>query len=68
MKLLQIVGMTSENESFIIGQAYLSNEDTEGLTFVLRWLHDYYTNMQLPQPRTIVSDASKAVLAAVKIV
>ena len=60
--------MTSENESFIIGQAYLSREDTEGLVFVLRWLRDYYIDMDLSPPRTIISDASKAALAAIKLI
>jgi hypothetical protein len=66
LKLLQVVGSTSENESFIIGQAYLSSEDTESIAFVLDWLRDYYIQMNLPPPTTIILDASKAIMAALR--
>ncbi|KIX02559.1 uncharacterized protein Z518_03471 [Rhinocladiella mackenziei CBS 650.93] len=64
--LCQIIGMTSLNTSFVIGQAFLSNEDKEAFVFVLRWLREFYIKMSLPSPTSITTDKAGGLLAALK--
>jgi hypothetical protein len=62
--LYQIVGQTAIHTTFIIGQAFLSSEETESFEFVLTWLKECYRTLNLPNPVCWVSDAAKAILAA----
>jgi hypothetical protein len=64
--LCQIIGVTALNTSFIAGQAFLSSEDKESYTFVLRWLRDFYTRMNLPRPTSITTDRAGGLLTALK--
>lgn len=64
--LCQIVGKTARNTLFIIGQAFLSNEDKEAFIFVLNWLKDFYLQMHMEMPSVCATDGCKALIAAVK--
>ena len=46
--LLDIVGVTATNSSFVIGQAFLSAESTEDYTWVLEWVREYYISLRYP--------------------
>jgi len=66
--LCQIIGMTARNTSFIIGQAFLSSEDTEAYEIVLRWLKNLYTKAGLKAPLCLSTDRAGGLLAALKVV
>jgi len=63
--LLDIVGVTATNNSFIIGQAFLSAESTEDYIWVLEWVRNYYREAQLPNPRSITTDKAGGLAQAV---
>ena len=56
--------MTSLNNSFIIGQAFLSAEDKEAFSFIIRWLKDFYMAMGLSPPHSISIDRAGGLIAA----
>jgi len=64
--LCQIIGKTARNISFIIGQAFLSNESKESFIFILKWLRNFYLDMHMEMPSISATDASKALIAAIK--
>jgi hypothetical protein len=66
MYLFDLVGVTATNNSFIIGQAFLSAETTEDYIWVLEWLHNYYSKAQLPAPRSISTDKAGGLANAVE--
>lgn len=66
MYLLDLVGVTATDSSFIIGQAFLSAETKEDYEWVLQWLHSYYTKAQLPAPKSISTDKAGGLANAVE--
>jgi hypothetical protein len=66
--LLNIVGTTATNSSFIVGQAFLSAETTEDYNWVLEWLENYYTEAGLPPPLSITTDKAGGLMKAVEII
>ncbi|KAK1410096.1 hypothetical protein QVD17_36629 [Tagetes erecta] len=64
LPFVQVVGMTSTNQSFAVAHAFISNEKTENYAWVLRRLSDMLEkNMQ---PRVIVTDRELALMSACK--
>ncbi|ERF69733.1 hypothetical protein EPUS_09311 [Endocarpon pusillum Z07020] len=56
LPLLDIVGFTATNRSFIIGQAFLTHEQEEDYIWVLQWIRDIYKKYELPIPESITTD------------
>jgi len=56
LPLLDIVGFTATNRSFIIGQAFLTHEQEEDYIWVLQWIRDIYEKYKLPTPESITID------------
>lgn len=54
--LLDIVGFTATNSSFVIGQAFLTHEEEEDYAWVLQWIRDLYEEYGLPLPESITTD------------
>jgi hypothetical protein len=66
MYLFNLMDVTATNNSFIIGQAFLSAETTEDYIWVFKWLHDYYYKAQLPAPKSISTDKAGGLTNAVE--
>lgn len=56
LPLLDIVGFTATNRSFVIGQAFLTHEEEEDYIWVLEWIRDIYKQYDLPIPESITTD------------
>ena len=56
LPLLDIVGFTATNRSFVIGQAFLTHEKEEDYIWVLEWIRDIYKQYDLPIPESITTD------------
>jgi MULE transposase domain len=56
LPLLDIVGFTATNRSFIIGQAFLTHEEEEDYIWVLQWIRELYEKFDLPLPESITTD------------
>jgi len=56
LPLLDIVGFTATNRSFVIGQAFLTHEEEEDYIWVLNWIRDLYEEYSLPTPESITTD------------
>jgi hypothetical protein len=63
--LLNIVGITATNSSFIIGQAFLSFEAEEDYSWVLEYLRDFYKEAALDFPKSIASDKAGGLINAI---
>ena len=69
MFLLNIIGCTATNETFVCGQALLTNEDTASLTWALNYIRNLlYMANQLSPPVSITSDRALSILNAVSTV
>ena len=68
LPLLDIVGCTATNRSFIIGQAFLTHEEEEDYIWVLRWIRDLYDEYNLPKPESITTDKAGGLHNACSIV
>jgi hypothetical protein len=66
--LVDIAGITATGRTFIIGQAFLSSEETEDYQYVLEWLRDIYIVAGLNMPVSITTDKAGGLLTALKIV
>jgi hypothetical protein len=66
--LFQIIATTALNTCFIVGQAFLSSEDTEAYSFALEWLRQIYVHYNLGTPTTITIDKCDALIAALQLV
>jgi hypothetical protein len=53
--LLDIVGFTATNKSFIIGQAFLTHEEEGDYIWVSQWIRDIYEQYDLLSPESITS-------------
>jgi MULE transposase domain len=51
--LLNFMGVTATNSSFIIGQAFLSSEKTEDFEWAFSWIKELYTTPNLGLPTCI---------------
>lgn len=58
--------MTALNTSFVVGHAFLSVEDIEAFSIVLRWLRDIYINIGINPPLCLSTDRAGGLLAALK--
>ena len=56
LPLLDIVGFTATNSSFIIGQAFLTHEAEEDYIWILTWIREIYEKYKLPTPESITTD------------
>ncbi|ERF75446.1 hypothetical protein EPUS_00239 [Endocarpon pusillum Z07020] len=56
LPLLDIIGFTATNRSFVIGQAFLTHEEEEDYIWVLSWIRDLYEEYSLPTPESITTD------------
>lgn len=56
LSLLDIVGFTTTNRSFVIGQAFLTHEEEEDYIWVLSWIRDLYEEYGLPTSESITTD------------
>ena len=68
MYLLDLVGITATNSSFIIGQAFVSAETAKDYIWVLEWLYNYYSKAQLPSPKSITTDKGGGLMKAVEFI
>jgi MULE transposase domain len=68
LPLLDIVGFTATNRSFVIGQAFLTHEEEEDYIWVLRWIKDLYAEHDLPTPGPITTDKAGGIHNACSIV
>src|SRR5271163_3108031 len=66
MPLLNIVGLLPNNNSFVIGQAFIHSESNEDFVFVIDTLIDLYQELGLPQPESISTDRATACLYALE--
>jgi hypothetical protein len=66
LPLLNIVGVTSNNESFFIGNCFMRNENREGFLFILSHLKRLYKEAKLPLPRVFIIDADIALGIALR--
>ena len=66
--LFQIIATTALNTAFIVGQVFLSSEDTEAYLFALEWLRQIYHFCGLVAPGTVTIDKCDALISALGIV
>jgi transposase-like protein len=66
MTLINIVGLTATNETFLCGQALLAHEDTTDYVWLLKWLKKLYITREIPLPSSITSDKESGLLPALK--
>jgi hypothetical protein len=64
--LLNIIGVTATNNSFVIGQAFLSSESEEDYSWVLQWPRNYLKQAELPLPNYITTDKAGGLMNAVE--
>jgi hypothetical protein len=66
MTLINTVGLTATNETFLCGQALLAHEDTTDYVWLLEWLKKLYVTRKIPLPSSITSDKESGLLPAMK--
>lgn len=64
--MLNIVGLTATNQSFLIGSTLLEGEDADSALFSLDHLKAIYTENGLPLPISITTDRARALINACK--
>jgi MULE transposase domain len=65
LALTNIVGVTSNNESFFIGNCFMRKEDKEGFLFALNHFKRLYTEASLTFPDVIITDVDAALKLAI---
>ena len=68
LPLLDIVGFTATNRSFVIGQAFLTHEEEQDYVWVLKWIRDLYKEYDLPIPESITTDKAGGVHKACSVI
>lgn len=68
MPLLQIVGMTATNKTFLITLTFLNCETESSYRVLLRHLNDLYTQLNIEPPTAILSDQDTSLMKAIKMV
>lgn len=66
MPLLNICGISQQQQPFQIAAVFLDGEKEEQFAWASRCLTDYLSHQQLPQPRVIVTDRDLALINALK--
>lgn len=68
LPLLDIVGFTATNRSFVIGQVFLTHEEEQDYVWALQWIRDLYEEYNLPTPESITTDKAGGVHKACSVV
>jgi hypothetical protein len=68
LPLLDIVGFTATNRSFIIGQAFLTHKEEEDYIWVLEWIRDIYKQYDLLMPESITTDKASGLHNACSVI
>jgi len=66
MPMVDIVGVTPLNKTFFVGFGFIQSEKEPFYRFILRDLHDIYRQLNLPDPRVVLTDKEKALMNAIE--
>jgi len=66
MPMVDIVGVTTLNKTFFVGFGFIRSEKEPFYRFILRDLHDIYRQLNLPDPRVVLTGKEKALMNAIE--